>query len=77
MKTRKLSTTLPVKVLREFEAFYNGMAGESAKHASRRLRDMLLEYWKTDSAGEDVYVEQLMSDMYFYFLLLDACEDGN
>lgn len=73
MKKRSIKTSLPQSLIDAFEQFYAGMSGRTA---GRRLRDMLLWYARTESMKEDEWADQLMSDMYFYFLLLDACNDA-
>ena len=73
-KIHVAKTTLPPKIIEAFEHFYDGMEGISASQAERRLRDVMVEFWKTDSALRDNSSE-LMEDLYFIFMLLDACAD--
>lgn len=74
---RTVKPSIPPKVLEAFEHFYRGMEGESGQKAERRLRDMLIQYWKTEEGRDDGDMEQFTSDMYFYFMILDACADRN
>lgn len=72
MKNRIVKTVLPIKLVREFENFYETTKGAKM---GRRLRDLIIEYARTDSAKEDDWANELLSDMYSYFRLLDLCED--
>jgi hypothetical protein len=75
MKTYLIETRIPPMVVKEFEAFFDGMIGDGAKQSERRLRDLIIDYSKTQNAKQDNNFNDLLSDMYFYFMLLDACQD--
>jgi hypothetical protein len=71
-KTYMVETICPPEVVRVFEEFYEN----ADKDMERRFRDLVLEYFKGKEPKDPDHLHELMNDLYFLFITLDACQDA-